>query len=125
MADIQITLTGNVNQQTITELMAQVTQRVNQGSRSLLLAMSTPGGQVYWGVTAYNFLRGLGIEIITHNIGQVDSIGGTLYCAGDRRLSVGQGRFLIHSIAMNYGAGANVPEKQLRDTLTQIEKERD
>jgi ATP-dependent Clp protease protease subunit len=107
--------------------MDEVTQRVGAGSRSVLLAMSTPGGEVYWGVTAYNFLRGLGIEVITHNFGQVDSIGGAIYVSGDRRLSVTQGRFLIHSISWNYQGMGNiaVPEKQLRDNLTQIERERD
>jgi ATP-dependent Clp protease, protease subunit len=127
MADIQIMLTGNVNQQSINQLLAQVTQRVGTGSRSVLLALSTPGGEVYWGVTAYNFLRGLGIEVITHNFGQVDSIGGPIYLAGEKRLSVSQGRFLIHSISRNYqGMGLiSVPEKQLRDDLTQIEREAD
>ena len=88
MADIQIMLTGNINQQSVGRLIAEVTQRVGTGSRSLLLAMSTPGGEVYWGTTAYNFLRGVGIEVITHNVGQVDSIGGAVYVAGERRLSV-------------------------------------
>ena len=128
MADTQIMLTGNINQQSIARLMAEVTQRVGAGSRSVLLAMSTPGGEVYWGVTAYNFLRGLGIEVITHNFGQVDSsIGGAIYVSGDRRFSVTQGRFLIHSISWNYqGMGTiAVPEKQLRDNLTQVERERD
>ncbi|MDX6480800.1 MAG: ATP-dependent Clp protease, protease subunit [Gaiellaceae bacterium] len=127
MPDTQIMLTGNINQQSISRLMDEMTQRVGAGSRSVLLAMSTPGGEVYWGVTAYNFLRGLGIEVITHNFGQVDSIGGAIYVSGDRRLSVTQGRFLIHSISWNYQGMGNiaVPEKQLRDNLTQVERERD
>ncbi len=127
MADTQIMLTGNINQTSISRLIAEVTERVGTGTRSLLLAISTPGGEVYWGVTAYNFLRGLGIEVITHNTGHVDSIGGAVYVAGERRLSVSQGRFLIHSISYNYqGTGViAVPEKQLRDHLTQVERDRD
>jgi len=125
VADIQIMLTGSVGQSMVTRLLAETTERVGRGARSALVAISSPGGNVYWGVTAYNFLRGLGIEVITHNVGQVDSIGGALYVAGDRRFSVGQGRFLIHSIHWTFAAGQAIPEKQLRDTLTQVEKERD
>jgi ATP-dependent Clp protease, protease subunit len=126
MADVQFMLTGNVGQDMVSRLLGETTQRVGQGARSLLVAISSPGGSVYWGVTAFNFLRGLGVEVITHNLGQVDSIGGALYAAGSRRLSVSQGRFLIHSIQWTFG-GTNpaVPEKQLRDSLIQVEKERD
>jgi ATP-dependent Clp protease protease subunit len=123
MADIQIMLTGNVDERAISRLLSEVTQRVGLGARSVLLGISSPGGNVYWGVTAYNFLRGLGIDVITHNLGQVDSIGGAIYAAGSRRLCVSQGRFLIHSVAWTF-TGA-VPEKQLRDSLTQVERERD
>ena len=80
---------------------------------------------MYWGVTAYGLLRGLGIEVITHNIGQIDSIGGPIYLAGDRRLSVGQGRFLIHSIYWGFGEGANLSEKQLKDTLDAVVRDRE
>jgi ATP-dependent Clp protease protease subunit len=126
MAEIQVLLTGAVDQVAISRLINEMTQRVGSGARSLLLAISSPGGNVYWGVTAYNFLRGLGIEIITHNLGQVDSIGGLIYVAGNRRLTVSQGRFLIHSIQWTFGgSNPSLPEKQLRDALTQVERERD
>jgi ATP-dependent Clp protease, protease subunit len=125
MADIQVVLTGDVDQTSITRLMHEVTDRVGKGARSLLLAMSTPGGQVYWGVTAYGFLRGLGIDVITHNIGQVDSIGGPIYLSGDHRLSISQGRFLIHSIYWGFGAGTSLSEKQLADTLDSVVRDRE
>lgn len=125
MADIQIMLTGNVNETAINRLTSEVTERVGKGGRSILLAISTPGGGVYWGVTAYHFLRGLGIEVVTHNLGQVDSIGGVIFAAGDQRYTVAQGRFLIHSVYWNFVAGANLSEAQLTENLGQVQKERD
>ena len=125
MADVQVMFTGDVNQASTSRLMSEVTTRVAKGARSLLLALSTPGGQVYWGVTAYGFLRGLGIEVITHNIGQVDSIGAAIFLAGDRRLTVGQGRFLIHSIYWTFGADSTLSEKQLSDTLSAVVRDRE
>lgn len=126
MADIQIYLAGMVTNQTIPPLIQAVTERVAKGARSLVLAISSPGGNIYWGVTAYNFLRGLGIEVITHNIGQVDSVGGVLYCAGDRRLSVPDARFVIHGVSLTFqGTDVSVSEKDLRSRLGALEKDRD
>ena len=126
MADTQIYLAGMVTNQTIPPLIRAVTERVAKGARSLLLAISSPGGNIYWGVTAYNFLRGLGIEIITHNVGQVDSVGGVLYCAGDRRLSVPDGRFLIHGVSITFsGTDVTISEKDLRSRLAGLERDRD
>jgi ATP-dependent protease ClpP protease subunit len=115
-----------VSNQTVPLLIQAVSDRVGKGARSLLLAISSPGGNIYWGVTAYNFLRGLGIEIITHNIGQVDSVAAVLYCAGDRRLSVPQGRFVIHGVStMFQGTDVSISEKDLRSRLAVLEKDRD
>ena len=126
MADLQIYLAGPVSNLTIPPLMQAVTERVSKGARSLLLAISSPGGNIYWGVTAYNFLRGLGIEIITHNFGQVDSISGVIFCAGDRRLSVTQARFLIHGVSQMFpGTDVNVPERALSSALTGLAQNRD
>lgn len=125
MADIQILFSADVNQASVTRLIDEVTDRVGKGSRSLLLALSTPGGMVNWGVTAYGLLRGLGIELITHNIGQVDSIGGPIYAAGDKRLCMSQSRFLIHSVYWNFGAGANPSEKEVSDILDSMKGDRD
>ncbi|HZP73476.1 MAG TPA: ATP-dependent Clp protease proteolytic subunit [Gaiellaceae bacterium] len=125
MAEIQVLFTGDVNQQSVTRLISEVTDRVGKGARSVLLALSTPGGGVHWGVTAYGLLRGLGIEVITHNVGQVDSIGGPIYAAGDRRLCTSQGRFLIHSVYWPFAVGANPSEKEVGDILIAMQRDRD
>lgn len=126
MADVQLMLTGDVNEAMSSRLIGEVAARVGGGSRSILIAMSTPGGQVYWGVTIYNFLRGLGVEIITHNVGQVDSIGAPIFVAGDRRLTVSQGRFLIHSLSWGFlGQNPSLPEKQIQDVVLSLQRDRD
>jgi ATP-dependent Clp protease, protease subunit len=125
MADMQILFAAEVNQDSVTRLINEVTGRVGKGDRSLLLGLSTPGGNVNWGVTAYGLLRGLGIEVTTHNIGQVDSIGGPIYASGDKRLCTRQGRFLIHSVYWGFGAGANPSEKEVSDILDSMKADRD
>jgi ATP-dependent protease ClpP protease subunit len=126
MPDIQLLFTGDLNQDTVTRLIDQVNQRVAAGARSLLLAMSTGGGNVYWGVTAYGFLRGLGLdEIVTHNMGSIESMGGPLYLTGDRRLCISHGRFLIHSVYWGFPEGASPSEKELADILLNLQRDRD
>lgn len=41
--------------------------------------LSTPGGSVMNGLNLYNVLRALPFKIITHNVGNVDSIGMQLF----------------------------------------------
>jgi ATP-dependent Clp protease protease subunit len=126
MADLQVYLAGGIGPQTVPPLIQLVGDRVGKGARSLLLALSSPGGNIYWGVTAYNFLRGLGVEIVTHNVGQIDSIAGVIYCAGDRRLCVPAGRFLIHGVAATFpGTDVQISERDLRSRSAALERDRD
>lgn len=124
MADVQVYLAGNINNQTVPSLIQTIGERVGKGARSVLLAISSPGGNIFWGVTAYNFLRGLGVDITTHNVGQVDSIAAVIFCAGERRRCVPDGRFLIHGVASQF-ANENMSEKDLRSRLTNLEQNRD
>jgi ATP-dependent Clp protease, protease subunit len=125
MADAQIYLAGNIDQNTVPRLINATSEVVARGAKSVLLALSSPGGNVYWGVTAYNFLRGLGVEIITHNAGQVDSIAGVVFCTGDTRFAVNQARFLIHGVSWTLAASQAFSEKDLTNTTDALRRDRD
>ena len=91
-----------VIQGTIAALMQIVDNKLKQGAKKLGLLISTPGGDVFQGLSAYNFLRGVPLEITTHNFGSADSIGVVLFCAGSRRLSVPHARFLLHGVQCHF-----------------------
>jgi ATP-dependent protease ClpP protease subunit len=109
-----------VIQPTIAALMQATDQALAQGVKKLTLLISTPGGDVFHGLSAYNFLRGLPIEVDTHNFGSVDSIGVVLFCAGKRRFSVPHARFLIHPVSMNFQGPASFEEQQLQERLNSL-----
>lgn len=109
-----------VIQPTIGALMQATDQALAQGIKKLTLLISTPGGDVFQGLSAYNYLRGLPIEVDTHNFGSVDSIGVVLFCAGKRRLSVPHARFLIHPVSMNFQGNASLEEQQLQEKLNSL-----
>ncbi len=98
-------------------LMAVIEQKLREGVERFVLLISTPGGSVYHGLAAHNFLKGIPAEIITHNFGSVDSIGVVLYCAGMRRYSVPHARFLLHGVQANFPQQASLEEKQLEERL--------
>ena len=75
-------------QDSINALMQVVDKKLSQGAQKMGLLISTPGGDVFQGLSAYNYLKGVPLEISSHNFGSADSIGVVLFCAGTKRLSV-------------------------------------
>jgi len=102
---------------TVNTLMSAVDQKMKQGIKDFILLISSPGGSVIHGLSAYNYLKGLPASITTHNFGSVDSIGIVLYCAGSKRLSVPQARFLFHGVSAQFRGEQNLDEKLLEERL--------
>ena len=109
-----------VNEASIGALMRTVDQRLAAGTTEFTLLISTSGGSVYHGLTAYNYLRGIPALVTTHNFGSVDSIGVALYCAGQKRLCVPQARFLMHPVSMNFREGASYEEPKLLELVKSL-----
>ena len=102
---------------TVNALINNVDQRMKQGTGDFIILISSPGGSVIHGLSAYNNLKGLPASITTHNFGSVDSIGIVLFCAGSKRLSVPQARFLLHGVTAQFSGNQNLEEKQLEERL--------
>jgi ATP-dependent protease ClpP protease subunit len=102
---------------TVNALMNAIDQKMKQGIRDFTILISSPGGSVVHGLSTYNYLKGLPANIITHNFGSVDSIGIVLYCAGAKRLSVPQARFLLHGVNAQFTSNQSLEEKQLEERL--------
>ena len=101
---------------TINALMNAVDQKMKQGATQFVILISSPGGSVFHGLSAYNYLKGLPATITTHNFGSVDSIGVVLFCGGSKRLSVPQARFLLHGVSASF-QNERLEEKQLEERL--------
>ena len=101
---------------TINALMNAIDQKMKQGITEFIILISSPGGSVFHGLSAYNYLKGLPVGITTHNFGSVDSIGVVLFCGGSKRLSVPQARFLLHGVGAAFQK-ERLEEKQLEERL--------
>jgi len=123
--EIAIRLMADINQQTIASLMNLVESNLNSGVKQFRLLLSSNGGSVHHGITAYNFLKGIPAKIITHNIGSIDSIATVVFCAGDERQSVPNGRFFMHSVTWGSNAPVCLEEKQLKEILSGLKIDRE
>src|SRR3990167_8092237 len=89
---------ANVDYQSVKALIDKVTEELNKGNSDFRILISSPGGYVDPGLSAFNFLRGIPAEVETVNFGSVDSIAAVLFCAGTQRISVPNARFIIHDV---------------------------
>ena len=101
---------------TTNALMTAIDNKMAEGATEFIIVISSPGGSVFHGLSAYNYLKGLPVSIVTHNFGSVDSIGVVLFCGGTRRLSVPQARFLLHGVSAGF-QNERLEEPQLEERL--------
>ncbi len=118
--EIVIKFFAPVNEATINALMDAVDQKMRQGVKDFILLISSGGGSVFHGLSAYNYLKGIPASISTHNFGSVDSIGVVLYCAGSVRRCVPQARFLLHGVSASFPQGISLEEKQIEERLKSV-----
>lgn len=106
--------------QTVGALFQSIDQAMANGAKELHVMLSSPGGSVFHGLSAHNYLRGLGIPVNTYNFGSVDSIGVIIFCAGQHRICVPHARFLIHGVSFNVNGQMSVDEKGLEEHLKSV-----
>jgi len=92
-----------VDGNSINQLVNIIDTQTKLGFRRFAILISSTGGETTSAFTAYNYLRGLNVEITTFNVGNVDSAATVLYCAGSKRYSLPNTRFLLH------GASVGIP----------------
>lgn len=103
--------------ETITALFQSIDQAIAAKADHIHLMLSSPGGSVFHGLSAHNYLRGLSIPVTTYNFGSVDSIGVVIFCAGKERVCVPHARFLIHSVSLRFNGQLSLDEKGLEEHL--------
>ena len=72
------------------------------------------------GMTLYNVLKGLPVELITHNVGNVDSIGNVIFLAGAKRYACKDSTFMFHGVGFDGIPNMRLEEKFLKERLDSI-----
>jgi ATP-dependent Clp protease, protease subunit len=122
MAETYIRLMAPITPNSASSLFKSIDTAMKNGTNRIHLFISSPGGDVAQGISIYNYLKLLPIDVYTYNFGSVDSIGVIIFCAGKKRLSVPRARFLIHGVQMSIqGQGIiQVDEKQIEEWLKSL-----
>jgi ATP-dependent protease ClpP protease subunit len=117
---VYVVFSANVDQRSAESLLAAMSSCANGGAREVRLLLSTFGGNVSAGINLYNVLCGLPFRLVTHNAGDVASIGLAVYLAGEERLTCANSSFLTHGVTNTPPPGQPFGAKWFSDTHTAI-----
>jgi len=118
-----VSFSAEINQTTTEGLLAAIAELMMKGVQTIYLMLSTSGGNVMNGMTIYNVLRALPVKVITHNVGNVDSIGNVIFLAGSERYATKHSTFMFHGVAFNTTGPESVDEKLLRERMGVVKAE--
>lgn len=116
---VYVSFSAEINANTTESLLATMATCANGGANEVQLLLSTPGGTVMNGMNLYNVLRALPFKLVTHNVGNVDSIGNAVFLAGTERFAAPHSTFMFHGVGFDV-AGERLEEKSLRERLDGI-----
>ncbi len=115
-----VSFSAEINPTTTENLIAVLAQLCNQQACEVHLLLSTPGGSVMHGFTIYNVLRALPIKLVTHNVGNVDSIGNVIFLAGQERYACPNSMFMFHGVGFDVTNPVRLVDQSLREHLDSI-----
>jgi ATP-dependent protease ClpP protease subunit len=118
---VYVSFVRPINSDTASPLLNACNQVVNSGARQLNLLLSSPGGQIDPGFAIYNQLIALPIELITHNIGSIDSTANIIFLCGIRRLSCANSTFLFHGIHWLFPSPTEVIKPKLMEIVSSLQ----
>lgn len=115
-----VSFSAEIVPQTTESLIALMANLSNMGTKEVHLLLSTPGGSVMHGLNLYNVLRALPMKLVTHNVGNVDSIGNAVFLAGEERYACPNSTFMFHGVGIDVPSGMRLEQKFLRERLNGI-----
>lgn len=118
---VYVSFSAQIDATTAESLIAVMANMANLGAQEVYLILSSEGGTVMHGLTLYNVLRGLPFRLITHNAGNVDSIGNAVFLAGETRYACPHSTFMFHGVGFTAQQGQRFDEKGLREGLGSIQ----
>lgn len=120
---VYVSFSAEIITKTTESLIAIMANCANLGVQEVHLLLSTPGGNVMNGLTLYNTLMGMPFALITHNVGNVDSIGNMVFLAGSKRYATATATFMFHGVGFNTTEKQRFEEKDLIERLDGIQSD--
>lgn len=117
---VYISFSAEINTSTTESLIAVMAECANRDVQKVYLLLSTGGGTVMDGLNLYHILKGMPFELITHNVGNVDSIGNPVFLAGKTRYACPNATFMFHGVGFNWQSTERLEQKNLEEKLSSL-----
>jgi len=111
---------SGINPKSIAALVDVTGQARKHGSGKIILNISSTGGDLAPIFGAYYHLRSLGIPLVAHNIGNVESSAVILYLAADVRFAAPHSRFMFHDFNWTF-RGESVRKHVIAEKLASLD----
>ena len=119
---IYVNFFDSISDVKVKAVMGAVSEIINQRKPDVIYCLfSSSGGQVEAGITLYNFLRSLPIEIIMHNTGSIDSIANIIFLSANTRYASIHSSFLFHGVNWNFPANTQNNRNQMTEILSGLD----
>jgi ATP-dependent Clp protease protease subunit len=117
---VYVSFSAEISAHTTESLLAVMADCVNKKVKTVYLLLSSPGGRVMNGLNLYNVLRGMPVELITHNVGNVDSVANAIFLAGNKRYACPHSTFMFNGVGVDVKNPTRLEEKNLRESLDRL-----
>lgn len=117
MNSLTISHVGPIDDQFVNSIQRIIISQSNPLTH-LTLQISSPGGSVIAGITAYNYLKSLPIDVHTHNLGEVSSAAILPYLAGNIRTAEDVSKFMFHPVEITLDG--SLPFHKVEEILSNI-----
>lgn len=124
MNPLYIVFQVGVNPQSSGQLLATITNAINNKFTEITILISSPGGSIFDGMNIATMIKTSPIPINVHNVGQIDSIASVIFSAGAKRIAQKNSSFLFHGVMANFGP-SSLTEQQLEERLSTLKRDRE
>jgi len=107
------TLAGDVNNDMVQRLFEATAEMTAGGIKTAHILLQSHGGYVSDGICLYNYLRNLGLRLVTYNNGAVASIAVAVFLSGSHRVCADTARFMLHKSHASPASGAGSEELKI------------
>ena len=115
---VYVSFSAGIDTNTTENLIGVMANCANAQVKQVYLLLSTAGGNVREGFNLYNVLRGMPFELVTHNVGNVDSIGSVIFLSGSKRYATQHSTFMFHGIGFTAQQQQRFEPKDLEERLS-------
>lgn len=118
--EVSLVFSAGIDPISCNNFASMLTKMATQGVKRLTIGINCNGGNVQSGIFLYNILISMPFDIVTHNIGNVDSIANAIFLAGKTRYSTRSATFMFHGVAFELASSNRLDEKRLKELLDNV-----